>query len=222
LLERIAGSDPLAARQLELVRTGTIAEPAAETLSADPDIRVYRGLLSRQECDYLIERAQPELRPSFVVDPSTGGHMPHPTRTSFGMSFDPTSEDPVIRMLNARFADITKTTLESGEPLQVLRYVPGQEFRPHFDAIPGAANQRAWTILTYLNEGYDGGETVFDRLGITFRGAPGDALLFRNADEAGVPDPRLRHAGRPVTSGIKWLATRWVRAARHDPWAVAG
>ncbi len=222
LLETIEGSDPLAARQLKLVRSGTAALPAAELLSLDPDIRVYRAMLRREECDYLIDRAQPELRPSFVVDPSTGGHMPHPTRTSFGMSFDPPTEDPVVRMLNARFANITKTTLECGEPLQVLRYVPGQEFRPHFDAIPGAANQRTWTILTYLNEAYEGGETVFDLLGISFRGAPGDALLFRNADEAGVPDSRLRHAGRPVTSGVKWLATRWIRAARQDPWAVAG
>jgi prolyl 4-hydroxylase len=222
LLETIEGQDRFAARQLKLVRSETRTAPAAEALSADPDIRVYRGMLSRDECDYLIERAQPELRPSFVVDPSTGGHMPHPTRTSFGMSFDPPAEDLVVRLINQRFATVTGSEIDWGEPLHVLRYAPGQEFRPHFDAIPGAANQRSWTVLTYLNDEYEGGETVFDLLGIRFRGERGDALLFRNADEAGISDSRLRHAGRPVISGIKWLATRWIRTAPHDPWAVAG
>jgi len=137
------------------------------------------------------------------------------------MNFDPAMEDPVVRQLNRRFAAITGTKVECGEPLHVLRYAPGQEYRPHFDAIPGAQNQRTWTVLVYLNDAYEGGATLFDQLNIQFRGAPGDALVFRNADQDGIPDPRLRHAGAPVAAGVKWLATRWIRAAPHDPWAAS-
>ncbi|MFL6761555.1 MAG: 2OG-Fe(II) oxygenase [Sphingomicrobium sp.] len=222
LLETISDRDPLAAMQLRLLSKSREAGSRNEDrLSADPDIRVYRALLDRDECDYLVARAQPELRPSFVVDPRTGGQMPHPTRTSFGMNFDPAMEDPVVRQLNCRFAEVTGTTVECGEPLHVLRYAPGQEYRPHFDAIPGAANQRTWTVLVYLNDAYQGGATLFDRLATEFRGGPGDALVFRNADEHGSPDSRLRHAGMPVKAGVKWLATRWIRAEPHDPWTAS-
>jgi len=222
LLETISDRDPLAASQLRLLAKPNVAHAGDEDrLSIDPDIRAYRALIDHEECEYLVGRAGPELRPSFVVNPRTGGQMPHPTRTSFGMNFDPAMEDPVVRQLNCRFAAITGTKVECGEPLHVLRYAPGQEYRPHFDAIPGAQNQRTWTVLVYLNDAYEGGATLFNQLDIQFRGAPGDALVFCNADQDGDPDPRLRHAGTPVTAGVKWLATRWIRAAPHNPWAAS-
>lgn len=222
LLEEICDRDPGAAEQLRIIAAGRgLNAEGFERLSGDPDIRVIRKLLSADECQYLIAAAQPELRPSFVVDPRTGGHMPHPVRTSSGMNFDPTLEDLVIRSINERLAEATGTRVECGEPLYVLRYAPGQEYKPHLDAIPSADNQRAWTVLTYLNDGYSGGETRFDLLGIEFRGNPGDALIFRNVDGAGQLDPRLRHAGVPVQSGIKWLATRWIRTKPHDPWTTS-
>ena len=147
--------------------------------------------------------------------------MPHPVRTSHGMNFDPTIEDVAVRSLNERLARASGTDVEWGEPLHILRYAPGQEYKPHLDAIPNAQNQRNWTILVYLNDGYSGGETRFDLLNVEFRGAPGDALIFRNVDEQGRLDPRTRHAGVPVTGGVKWLATRWIRASAHDPWTTA-
>lgn len=225
LLRQIKDQDANAAEQLRLIAASeSIADglgEATERLSDDPDIRVVRKLLSADECAYLIAAAQPELRPSFVVDPRTGGHMPHPVRTSSGMNFPPTLEDLVVHAINERLAAATVTRVECGEPLYVLRYAPGQEYKPHLDAMPSVDNQREWTVLTYLNDGYTGGETRFDLLGIEFRGEPGDALIFRNVDRAGQLDPRLRHAGVPVQSGVKWLATRWIRAKPHDPWAVS-
>ena len=134
------------------------------------------------------------------------------------MSFGPLAEDRVIQLINERLAQVTGTTAEQGEPLHVLRYLPGQEYRPHVDALPGVANQRHWTVLVYLNQGYGGGATRFDLAGVEFAGREGDALVFRNVDAAGASDPRTRHAGLPVTEGIKWLATRWIRARRYHPW----
>jgi prolyl 4-hydroxylase len=63
----------------------------------------------------------------------------------------------------------------------------------------------------YLNDAYEGGATRFEARGIDFRGNAGDALIFSNVDEAGAPDSAARHAGLPVSSGVKWLATRWIR-----------
>ena len=101
----------------------------------------------------------------------------------------------------------------------MLRYRPGDEYRPHLDTLPGVANQRAVTVLTYLNDGYAGGQTCFTELGITVEGKRGDALVFVNIDDDGLPDPRLRHAGLPVVQGTKWLASRWIRQAPYDSWS---
>jgi prolyl 4-hydroxylase len=45
------------------------------------------------------------------------------------------------------------------------------------------------------------------------KGAAGDAFLFHNCDAAtGTPDRATLHAGLPVTSGQKWLLSKWLRA----------
>ena len=224
LLRDISATDPAAAEQLRLLAAAhdtADAQPTVQSISTDPVIRTVEALLSADECGYLISLAQPELRPSFVVDPRTGGHMPHPVRTSSGMNFDPTLEDLVVRSINQRIAAATGTDIDCGEPLHMLRYAPGQEYRPHLDAIPSAGNQRDWTVLVYLNEEYAGGETRFDLLGLDYRGSTGDALIYRNVNDAGELDPRLRHAGTPVLSGVKWLATRWIRRLPYNAWAVS-
>jgi prolyl 4-hydroxylase len=72
----------------------------------------------------------------------------------------------------------------------------------------------------YLNQGYAGGETYLEGNATRFKGRIGDALFFLNVDAAGRPDAKSRHAGLPVVKGTKWIATRWLRAAPFDPWAV--
>lgn len=193
--------------------------PTPEILADDPPVRLVRGLFAAEECDYLIRLAAPALRPSVIVDPSTGRPKPDPVRTSDGMNFGPAQETLVVNALNRRLAAATGTAYECGEPLHILRYAPGQEYKPHLDALPGVDNQRSWTALVYLNGGYQGGETVFPELGLSVKGDLGDCLVFRNVDQAGCGDPRARHAGTPVTGGIKWLATRWIRERRFDPFA---
>ena len=93
----------------------------------------------------------------------------------------------------------------------MLRYSPGQEYRAHLDAIANSENQRILTFLVYLNDDFEGGETEFLATGLKFKGAKGDGLLFRNADASGQPDPGSKHAGLPVLSGEKYLASRWIR-----------
>jgi len=212
LLVSLAPYDPEIARQLTLFdRMAKVVQFDQEPLSADPDVRLARGFLTAEECAYLVARAEPLLRPSTIIDEVTGRPRPHPVRTSSSMNFDPTNEDLVVHAINRRIAALTGTDLAAGEPLHVLRYTPGQEFRPHLDAIAGASNQRQWTALIYLNQGFEGGETNFPELTITTLGRPGDCLIFRVCDDDGATDQRLRHAGLPVTSGVKWLASRWIR-----------
>jgi prolyl 4-hydroxylase len=162
------------------------------------------------------------LEPAVVVDPASGRFVTHPVRTSHGAVVGPARETLVIQAINRRLAAASGTDVRQGEPLTVLRYAPGQQYRPHHDALPlqvARGNQRVLTMLAYLNAGYEGGATRFMGSGLEVRGGPGDVLLFANVKADGAPDPAAQHAGLPVTRGVKWLATRWVRQAPYDPWA---
>ena len=184
----------------------------SEQLSASPDVRLVPQIFTPEECEFLIARSKPRLQASLVVDPQTGVQVPNPVRTSHSAVYPLMAESPAIRALNVRLAAASGTAVAQGEPLQVLRYEPGQEYRPHIDAIADVDNQRILTFLVYLNDDYAGGETEFLATGLKVKGAKGDGLLFRNADPGGRPDPNAKHAGLPVTSGEKYLASRWIRA----------
>jgi prolyl 4-hydroxylase len=219
LLERAAKTDSIAAGELAMLpRLQDEREWEREEISQDPRIEIVRALLSAEECAWLVHRAQPLLRPSFVDDGRTGVGRPDPIRTSHGAAFVPHEEDLVVQAINRRIAAVTGTGTGNAEALYVMRYTPGQQYRPHLDALPGLANQREWTAIVYLNNGFEGGSTVFPELGLSLRLDAGDMLVFRNSGADRQPDPRMRHAGEPVTSGEKWIATRWIRHDPHDPY----
>ena len=224
VLSETAGSDPNSARELDVIRAmnvGPAGEPLGpfpcEQLSASPDVRLFPGLFSAEECDWLVERSSPSLQPSLVVDPRSGQQVPNPVRTSDAVGFPLIIESPAIHALCRRLAAASGTQVKDGEPLQVLRYRPGQQYRPHFDAIDNADNQRVLTFLVYLNDDYEGGETEFLTTGLKVKGKKGDGLLFRNADSSRAPDPASHHAGLAVTAGEKFLASRWIRERQFTP-----
>ena len=218
-IDKLAAHSPEAAEQnallacMDLTETG---EPArmlpVQTLSASPRVGTAAALLSAAECAYLRAQAEPRLEPSLVVDPSSRRMVPHPIRRSDGTMFGLLHEDLVVQAINRRIGALSGTPPEQGEPLQLLRYGVGGEYRAHSDALPGEPNQRIATVLVYLNEGYEGGETRFFDADLSFKGAPGDALLFRNTLPDGRPDPSTRHAGLPVRAGEKLILSRWIRA----------
>jgi len=190
------------------------AEAVAETLCEDPPVRIVPKLFSAAECRYLMLLGAPWLRTAMIIDDITGEGRIDPKRDAQTSDFPPLAEDLVVQSINRAIATATGTRPEWGEPLNILRYGPGQQYRPHFDAGGGERPEdfRHWTALIWLNEDYAGGETHFPELKLKVRGGVGDLLMFRNVDLEGRADPRLLHAGLPVTDGIKWMASRWIRS----------
>ena len=191
-----------------------VPEPVA--LSEQPYARMLEQIVTPAECAYLIKTAEPLFQPSMVYDKS-GQVVKDTIRTSDGAPLHWLLEDPAIHAINRRLAKATGTRYLQGEALQVLRYIPGQEYRPHFDFLEGVENPRPWTALLYLNEDYEGGATAFVETGLEVQGRAGDVLVFRNEGADGLRDPLAKHAGMPVTAGTKYLATRWIRARRWIP-----
>ncbi len=217
MLKEDAASDSDAARQLALLAAMPAeAPPEPEPVHASPAVSIARAAFTADECAYLAEVTAARFQPAGTVDPQTGRIVRDPIRTSDLAAFPLVDETPVVHAINRRLAALAELPVDHGEPLQILRYRPGQEYKLHSDALPGVSNQRVATALIYLNADYDGGATAFPRLDWSFRGNPGDVLIFRSVGDDGRPDPRAVHAGLPVTTGEKLIASRWMRERPID------
>ena len=190
---------------------------------ASPRVVVFSDLLSADECGELIALARSRLTRSETVETTTGGSSVNAARTSDGMFFTP-GEFPVCARLEQRLAALVDWPLENGEGLQILRYGPGTEYRPHYDyfdpAEPGTPSilkrggQRVASIVCYLNTPEAGGATVFPDVGLEVAPVQGNAVFF-SYDRAH-PSTRTLHGGAEVTAGEKWVATKWLREARFE------
>ena len=188
-----------------------------------PRIVVFANLLSDAECDALVALGRERLRPSPVLDMDTGADRTHASRTSEGMFFR-REENALCQRIERRLAALVDWPLENGEGLQLLRYGPGAEYRPHYDyfdpARPGSARtlarggQRVASIVMYLNTPEQGGATTFPDARFEVAAVKGNAVFF--AYDRPHPMTGSLHAGAPVVAGEKWVATKWLRVGRHD------
>ncbi|HEV2681692.1 MAG TPA: 2OG-Fe(II) oxygenase [Rhodanobacter sp.] len=180
-----------------------------------PALRVLDGILTEAECSELIELARPRLQRALTVD-SDGRNQVDQRRTSEGMFFT-LNELPLIGRIEQRLAALLGVPASHGEGLQILHYLPGQEYEPHFDwfdpeqpgyaAITAVGGQRIASVVMYLNTPAQGGGTAFPEIGLTVTARRGSAVYF--AYEGG--DQSSLHAGLPVLKGEKWIATKWLR-----------
>lgn len=191
---------------------------------ARPVLAVFDGLLSGAECDELIRLSGVKLNRSTIVDPQSGEQLPIDNRSSDGTYFL-VGETEFIGRIDRRISALLRWPVENGEGLQILRYGVGGQYTPHFDYFepshPGSAahlargGQRVSTLIIYLNDVEQGGETVFPDLGLRVVPRKGSAVYFEYCNSLGHVDPRTLHGGAPVAAGEKWIATRWMRQRRY-------
>ena len=189
----------------------------------DPRVVVFGGLLSDAECDALIELAKPRLARSLTVAAKTGGEEINADRTSNGMFFQ-RGENDLVRTIEARIARLLRWPEENGEGLQVLHYLPGTEYKPHYDYFdpnePGTptilrrGGQRVGTVVMYLGEPEKGGGTTFPDVHLEVAPKRGNAVFF--SYERPHPSTKTLHGGAPVLAGEKWIATKWLRERRFE------
>ena len=178
------------------------------TLSKEPLIVVLENFLSDGECESLINLSKERLTRSKVGVT----HIENEMRTSSGMFFDE-SENEMVKKIEKRASKIMSIPIEHAENLQILHYKIGQEYKPHFDffASSSVMNNRISTIIMYLNDVEEGGETFFPLLNISITPKKGTAVYF----EYFYNDPELNnltlHCGSSVKRGEKWVATQWMR-----------
>jgi hypothetical protein len=204
--------------------------PPARALSADPAITAVEEFLAPDVCDWITDRARERMAPAQVIGPGALAPVQDQIRTNSVAELGLVHTDLVVLLIRDRLSAVCGLPVNAMEVPQVLHYAAGQEFRLHEDyLLPdgphkvrelAAHGQRAKTLLIYLNDGFEGGETDFPLLDLRFKGAKGEALMFTNVTADGSPDLRMRHAGLPPSSGEKWLFSQWVRD-RNAPGTVS-
>lgn len=202
--------------QIRIAQRVSAAASPGRLLSASPIVHAVPGFASTAECNWLIAEAAPRLKRAGVYNNPTGID---PGRTNQAAPFNFANADVISELIRHRIANQLRAPLGCLEMSQVLHYDVGQEFVLHCDFLDPQAlreeiarnGQRVATVLIYLNDDFEGGQTSFPRLGLNHRGKTGDALVFGNVDAAGRPDPRSQHAGCPPTRGEKWVFSQWVR-----------
>ncbi|CAN1226430.1 Probable prolyl 4-hydroxylase 10 [Linum perenne] len=213
-------------------------EPWVEVISWEPRAFVYHNFLSKDECEYLISLAKPHMVKSTVVDSETGKSKDSRVRTSSG-TFLARGRDKVVRDIEQRIADFSFIPVDHGEGLQILHYEVGQKYEPHYDYFMDDYNtknggQRIATVLMYLSDVEEGGETVFPNAkgnysavpwwnelsecgqkGLSVKPKMGDALLFWSMNPDASLDPSSLHGGCAVIKGNKWSSTKWMRVNEY-------
>ncbi|EFJ50167.1 hypothetical protein VOLCADRAFT_80309 [Volvox carteri f. nagariensis] len=223
----------------ETYRSGRTDVPDSRmvVLSWQPRVFLYKGILTQEECDYLIKIAQGRLERSGVSDATTGEGGVSDIRTSSGM-FYTRGENDVVKRIETRLAMWTMLPVENGEGIQVLRYEKTQKYDPHhdyfsFEGRDANGGNRMATVLMYLATPEEGGETVFPKIpvpagqtranfsecgmkGLAVKPVKGDAVLFWSIRPDGRFEPGSLHGSCPVIRGVKWSATKWIHVGPYS------
>ncbi len=174
----------------------------------EPLVVVLGNVLSDSECDELIEHSRERLQRSKIGEDRSVNSI----RTSSGVFCEQTE---TITRIEKRISQIMNIPIEHGDGLQVLRYTPGQEYKPHYDFFaetsPASTNNRISTLVMYLNDVEQGGETVFPLLHLSVFPTKGMAVYFEYFYRNQEVNEFTLHAGAQVIHGEKWVATMWMR-----------
>ena len=197
------------------------ASPRVDVLCKEPRVARVDDMLSEDECRHLVLASQPHLRSSYVVNPESGQPVSHSMRSSDDAAMSWRLHDIPYYLINRLYCEVLNLPAAHGEDMSVIHYRKGGEYRLHHDYFEAGTQdervqrkyggQRLYSMFTYLNDVPAGGETEFPALNLRIAPRRGMAVLFDNCDGEGRPDPRSKHASRPVEHGEKWLAVKWFR-----------
>ena len=177
----------------------------------DPLVVVLGNMLSDEECDEMIRLSKHRMDRSKI---GASGAV-HDLRTSSG-TFLEEGETEAIARIERRVSYVMGIPAEHAEGLQVLHYRVGQEYKAHFDFFTSAAtsNPRISTLVMYLNDVEQGGETVFPKLNLSVCPHKGMAVYFEYFYDDDNVNALTLHGGAPIVRGEKWAATQWMHRQR--------
>ena len=177
----------------------------------------FENLLSVDECNTIIDMAEPNIQKSTVMSENPN----HPGRTSSHV-FLKANNDLLQKIDNIVYSYL-QIPVEHYEELQVVNYKSTQKYDAHYDACDPSeeickndterlGSLRYATFIIYLNDNFTGGETEFPKHNFKAKPKIGKAVLFFNLndDNTNRRDNSF-HGGLPPIVGEKWMCNKWIR-----------
>jgi prolyl 4-hydroxylase len=183
----------------------------------DYDIIEIQNFLTNEECDKIIELSKGNMFSSKVYSQNEDLYD---NKTRISQQCWLNDNDSFIKDISDKVKSYTNTHNNYLEELQVVNYQPGGFFTPHYDACVGNNSYcermndkgpRYLTDLFYLNDNFEGGETIFPKINKLVKPEKGKAIIFQNVDNNGVIITQALHGGEPVKNGEKWIANKWIK-----------
>lgn len=178
-------------------------------------INTIHYFISDDECDKLIELSKNRFIDSTIYDIKSD-KVDKLSRSSKNVYFK-RGENELIRKLEDRVCSMFNLDKNQLEPLQIVKYDKGNEYRYHYDYFDEksdqSSNQRIYSILIYLNtlNKQDGGCTHFPIYKKRIRPEKGKMVYWENKQDNELNKQSL-HCGEPIkTDTTKYILTIWTR-----------
>ena len=188
------------------------------------DVKEIENILTHEECDILIEFAkcrkdwETSQFYSNIIDSKKGSYQKtdKDIRNSKTLLLND-KDHPIIQKIALITELLTGLPLNTQEDLQITHYNTDGKFHPHYDANNMYGGQRRATLIIYLNDDFEGGETVFTKLDKIITPKKGHGLLFLNTDSSDEIIADSMHQGNKVIAGEKWICTKWSHSKQYEP-----
>jgi len=220
-------------------------EPLPRLVSSSPRVYIFDDFFSDRECEYLINLSSGKLQPAGVVAHKDTKYDLQTLSRNNEQHWITNHEErdyPVLRHLIRRMHRVARIPDTDAEGLQIGRYTEGQKYEMHIDSAPAHDVTRPATLLMYLSDVEEGGDTLFplsqrdqcharwygdeygcakcckEDLSGTLKLHPkkGTAVLFFSHAPNGKLDDLTEHIACPVRAGTKWIAQRWFRTLPYQ------
>jgi prolyl 4-hydroxylase len=179
-----------------------------------PSIVVFENVLTDEQCDSIIEKhIQDSMNPNSGYQSrqeSFAQVTEQVENRGISLGMDPRHYD-ILASAIVQYAEIPFSHIEACD---IYNYETGQFLDLHHDYPydPRRINyykyggDRVGTGIFYLNDDFEGGETVFPKLGVTIKPKKGSFLYFKQCyDEA--TNWSTIHESTKITRGTKWIAS---------------
>ncbi|XP_002160179.1 uncharacterized protein LOC100198447 isoform X1 [Hydra vulgaris] len=127
-------------------------------------------------------------------------------------------ESEFSHSLQKRLESVSNLLQTHGGKYQVTSYPEGVGYKSHTDCSLDSKllNDRYATILIYLQDVKEGGETVFSKLGIKIKPKKGSLVIWNNMDDLGNCLLLSTHEASKVIKGKKYILQRWYYYKRFE------
>lgn len=177
---------------------------------------ILKDVITEDEANYIIQYAKDRFATSQLV----GDFEDKSIRDSETCWIK--KHDKVVSKIIQRICLMVDKPYENAEDLQVVKYKANGMYKPHHDACCDGneqckeflkrGGQRVRTIVIYLTDDFDGGETNFPTLNKSYKPSKHSGILFYPLDsKENTCHPHALHEGSPVTRGVKMICNVWIR-----------